>query len=92
MNYSKDQLEQIEKLAAICTKPSEIAILVDVPEEVLKMDISIQGSPARKAYLKGKLSTKVEIHKQMVMFARVGSPAAVDSLNRAMLDMEDDEL
>lgn len=91
MKYSPEQLAAIESLAAICTKPSEIAITIDVPEEELKSDIAISGHPARTAYQKGKISTKTEIRKQMVMLARVGSPAAVDMLNDAILDMEDDE-
>ena len=91
MKYSPEQLAVIEQLAAICTKPTEIAIMLDVPEERFKSDISIAGHPARTAYVKGKLSTKTEIRKQMVMLARVGSPAAVDMLNDAILDMEDDE-
>ena len=91
MKYSPEQLAVIEQLAAICTKPTEIAISLDVPEERFKSDISIAGHPARTAYVKGKLSTKTEIRKQMVMLARVGSPAAVDMLNDAILDMEDDE-
>ena len=91
MKYSPEQLAAIESLAAICTKPTEIAITIDVPEEQFKSDISIAGNPARTAYIKGKISTKTEIRKQMVMLARVGSPAAVDMLNDAILDMEDDE-
>ncbi|MDE6022952.1 MAG: hypothetical protein K2G13_05550 [Muribaculaceae bacterium] len=91
MKYSPEQLQAIEQLAAICTKPTEIAISIEVPEEQFKSDISIAGNPARNAYIKGKLSTKTEIRKQMVMLARVGSPAAVDMLNDAILDMEDDE-
>lgn len=91
MKYSPEQLAAIESLAAICTKPTEKAITIEVPEEQFKSDISISGHPARSAYIKGKLSTKTEIRKQMVMLARVGSPAAVDMLNHAILDMEDDE-
>ena len=91
MKYSPEQLQAIEQLAAIFTRPTEIAVTIDVPEEQFKSDISIAGNAARTAYIKGKLSTKTEIRKQMVMLASVGSPAAVDMLNDAILDMEDDE-
>lgn len=91
MNYTAEQLKMIEQLAAICTTPTEIAITIDVYEEVLKTDIRISGHPARVAYIKGKLSTKTEIRRQMLEFARVGSPAAVSMLHDAILDMEDDE-
>lgn len=91
MKYTQEQLTAIEQLATICTRPTEIAITLDIPEEKFKTDISIADHPARRAYLKGKLSTKTEIRKQMVVLARVGSPAAVEMLDKAILDMEDDE-
>ncbi len=91
MKYTHEQLETIKKLAAICMKPTEIAITIDVPEEILKSDISMSGHPARTAYLQGKISTKTELHRNMVEFARVCSPAAISMLSNAILDMEDDE-
>ena len=91
MRYTPEQLDQIEKMAAICTRPTEIAIVIGVPEEQFKSDIAITESPARIAYVKGKISTKTEIRKQMVELARLSSPSAVAMLNDAILDMEDDE-
>lgn len=91
MKYSPQQLQAIEQLATICTPPTEIAISLELPEEQFRSDIAIADHPARRAYLKGKLATKTEIRKQMVMLARVGSPAAIEMMDRAILDMEDDE-
>lgn len=91
MKYTPKQLETIEQLARICTRPTEIAILLDIPEEKFKSDIAIAGSAARLAYLKGKIATKTEIRKKMVELASVCSPAAVEMLDKALLDMEDDE-
>ena len=91
MKYTKEQLTAIEQFATICTRPTEIAIMLDLPEEEFKADIAMADNPARRAYIKGKLSTKTEIRKQMVMLARVGSPAAIEMMERAVLDMEDDE-
>ena len=79
MKYSPVQLEKIEQFAQLYTKPSEIAIYLDIPEEEFKADI------------KGKLSQKLEIRKQMATLARVGSPAAIEMSEKALLDMEDDE-
>lgn len=56
MKYSQEQLTKIEQFAMLYTKPSEIAIFLDVPEEEFKADINSEGHPARKAYIKGKLS------------------------------------
>lgn len=91
MKYSAAQLEKIEQFAQLYTKPSEIAVYLDIPEEEFKTDINSEGHPARKAYIRGKLSQKLEIRKQMAVLARVGSPAAIEMSERALLDMEDDE-
>lgn len=91
MIYSPEQLEVIEQMASLYITPTEIAVTLDVPELELKSDIASAYHPARKAYLKGKLSQKIEIRKQMAMLARVGSPAALEMSERALLDMEDDE-
>lgn len=91
MIYSQEQLTAIEQLAALYITPTEIAITLDISEVEFKSDIAMSDSPARKAYLKGKLSQKIETRKQMAMLARVGSPAALDMSERALLDMEDDE-
>lgn len=91
MKYSPEQLEKIEQFAQLYTKPSEIAVYLDIPEAEFKADISSEGHPARKAYIKGKLSQKLEIRKQMATLARVGSPVAIEMSEKALLDMEDDE-
>lgn len=91
MTYSQEQLTAIEQMAAIYMRPTEIAITIDVPEEEFKADIAMADSTARKAYIRGKMSQKIETHKQMAMLARVGSPLALEMSERALLDMEDDE-
>lgn len=91
MTYSAEQLAAIEEMAALYITPTEIAVTLDLPEEEFKRDIAMADSPARKAYVRGKLSQKIEIRKQMAMLARVGSPAALEMSERALLDMEDDE-
>lgn len=78
-------------MAALYLRPSEIAIAIDVPEEEFKSDIAMAESEVRRSYLRGKLTQKLEIRKQMAMLARVGSPAALEMSERALLDMEDDE-
>ena len=54
-------------------------------------DINCEGHAARAAYIRGKLSQKLEVRKQMAMLARVGSPLAIEMSEKALLDMEDDE-
>lgn len=91
MTYSQEQLQTIEQLSSLYMRPTEIAISIGVPELALKSDLASIDHPARVAYLKGKISQKIEIRKQMAMLARVGSPAALEMSEKALLDMEDDE-
>lgn len=91
MTYTHEQLAKIEELAALYIRPSEIAVMLDLHEELFKADIAAADSPARRAYLRGKLSQKLEIRRQMASLARVGSPLALEMSERALLDMEDDE-
>lgn len=91
MKYSPEQLKKIEQFAQLYIKPSEIAIFLDIPEEEFKSDIASVGHPARSAYVKGKLSQKLKVRKQMTYLACAGSPAAIEMSEKVLLDMEDDE-
>ena len=91
MKFTPEQLKSIEELATLYIRPSEIAVMMDLPEERFKEEIAVPDSPARRAYLRGKLAQKLEIRRQMATLARVGSPLALEMSERALLDMEDDE-
>ena len=91
MTYSDKELQQIEQMASLYLSISDIAIVLGVNPENLRRDIKVKGSPAEKAYTKGKVSSKVALRKQEMMLAKVGSPLALDSVRRALMDMEDDE-
>lgn len=91
MNYSDNELKQIEKLAAIFTPISIIADTLDVPAEVLRSDIKERNSDASRAYRRGKNATLIKIRAQETQLAFVGSPLAIENANRNLMDMEDDE-
>lgn len=78
-------------MASIYLKPTEMAISLGIPEAEFKEDINTPGCVARDSYIRGKISQKLEIHKQMATLARVGSPLALEMSQKALLDMEDDE-
>ena len=59
MTYSDKELQQIEQMASLYLSISDIAIVLGVNPENLRRDIKIKGSPAEKAYTKGKVSSKV---------------------------------
>lgn len=91
MTLSDKELEQIEQLASLYMPISDIAVILDCNPEVLRAEIACKMSPAYTAYRRGKLSTKIEVRKQEALLAKVGSPLALDNMQKALLDMEDDE-
>ena len=91
MNYSTSDLEQIEKFASIYLKISDIAVILDIPADVLRSDIADRTTDVSKAYRRGNAASKVKLHTQEMMLAQVGSPLAIENAHRNLLDMEDDE-
>ncbi len=91
MNYSPEELEQIERYASIYLKISDIAVILDIPADVLRADIADRTTAVSKSYRRGKASSKVKLHSQEMMLAQVGSPLAIENAHRNLLDMEDDE-
>ena len=91
MNYSDNELKQIEKFASTYLKISDIAVILDIPADVLCEDIADPTSEVSKAYRRGKAGSKVKLHSQEMMLAQVGSPLAIENAHRNLLDMEDDE-
>lgn len=91
MNYSTNELQQIEKFASIYLKISDMAVILDIPADVLRDDIADRTSDVSKTYRRGKAASKVKLHSQEMMLAQVGSPLAIENAHRNLLDMEDDE-
>jgi hypothetical protein len=91
MQYEKEILQQIEKFAAIYLKISDIAVILNIPADVLRSDIADRTTDVSKAYRRGKAASKVKLHSQEMMLAQVGSPLAIENARLNLLDMEDDE-
>lgn len=91
MNYPPEILQQIEKYASVYLPISDIALIIEVPAEVLREDIADRSSEVSKAYHKGKAASKVRLRTQEMKLAMVGSPLALENARRNLLDMEDDE-
>mgnify|MGYP002555485450 CR=1 FL=1 len=69
MTYSETELQQIEKYASIYLKISDIAVILDIPADVLRSDIADRGTDVSKAYRRGKAASKVKLHSQEMMLA-----------------------
>ncbi len=91
MEYSDKELQQIEVMAGLFLTVSDIAIILGRKPEEVRRDVTSVGTPAYNAYTKGKVSRKLELRKQEIQLAQVGSPLALENARLALIDMEDDE-
>lgn len=66
-------------------KISDIAVILDIPADVLRTDIADRGTDVSKA------ASKVKLHSQEVMLAQVGSQLAIENAHCNIFDMGDDE-
>ena len=90
MQYTEQDLQQIEKFVSIYLKISDLAVILDIPADILRSDIADRTTDVSKAYRRGKAASKVKLHSQEMMLAQVGSPLAIENAHRNLLDMEDD--
>ena len=91
MNYTEEQLTQVENFASIYLKISDMAVILGIPAEVLREDIADHSTEVSQRYRRGKAASKVKLLHQEMMLAQVGSPLAIENTHRNLLDMEDDE-
>ena len=91
MEYSEKQLEEIGKMASIFLPITDMAFIIGVKPEQLRMDIANESSEVSKAYHKAKAATKMRLQMQEMQLAMVGSPLALETTAQNLLAMEDDE-
>lgn len=91
MDYKPDQLDYVEQLASIYMTITDIALIIEVDPSVLRADIADNLTEVSRRYRKGKALSKVELHKQEMQLAKVGSPLALENARNNLLEMEDDE-
>ena len=91
MVYTEKILEQIEQFASIYLPISDMAIILDVPAEQLREDIANRTTEVSRRYHHGKSASKVKLRHQEMQLAYLGSPLALETAQKNLLDMEDDE-
>lgn len=89
--FTPEQIDQVCKYASIYMPISDIALLLDVPADILRDEVRNRDTEVSKAYYRGKVASKVKLHHQEMLLAQVGSPLAIENAHRNLLDMEDDE-
>ena len=91
MDYSTEQLQRVSELAGFLTPVSDIAVMMGVDADVLRIDIRDRSSSVSLAYYKAKAETALKLRKQELELANVGSPLAVQLTNGYLLNMDSDE-
>ena len=91
MKYSADQLAKIKEQASQFMRPEHIALLINVDPEEFRRNIKHRGSEAWKAYETGKAETILELRKEELKLAKLGSPLAVEMVNKFRIDQEQNE-
>lgn len=91
MTFTDKELQQIEQMASLYLSVTDIATILGVWPEELRKQIHIKGNKASIAYYRGKAMRKLELRKQEIQLAQVGSPLALENARLALIDMEDDE-
>lgn len=91
MDYSPEQIEAIKELASCLTPIPEIAILMGVDLDTLRLDIRNRETLVSQTYHYAKASTAMQLRKQEIELAKVGSPLAVQLTNGYLLNMDSDE-
>lgn len=89
--FDQAVLDRIAELAAALTPIPEMAALLDINEDMLRLAINDKSSPVRKVYLRAKAETAHELRKQEIELAKVGSPLAVQLTSAYLRDMLTEE-
>lgn len=72
----ENQLKLLEEYASLLFTIDEIAILIKVDPASLRRDIRHGKNLIAETYFKGKMETMVAVRKNIILFAKKGSPQA----------------
>jgi hypothetical protein len=80
MGLTEEQLTLLQEYAAALITPAEIAILLDIsPSDRKSFSVRCrihEGTQEYEAFHRGRLTTKLELRKNIIKLAKAGSPAA----------------
>lgn len=82
MEYTEEILAKIEEYAGLLTTISDMAILLDIDEDVLRDEITNKTSIVSLRYRKAKAATELELRRQEIDLAKLGSPIAIELVQK----------
>jgi len=86
MQYNQSDLDKVKEYASLLLTISEIAILLKMDEDELRESIYIKTSCMGMAYRRGKMETVLELRRQEIDLAKLGSPIGIELIQKYMLD------
>lgn len=89
--FDAEAVERFEHLVRCLTPIADIAVLMDIPETVLRMLIEEAESPVGKIYRRVRAETALKVRERNLELADAGSPTAAEKvaedLKKMMLDL-----
>ena len=82
MNYSTQQLNEIQRLSSLFATIEDIAVMIDVDPDRLKEDINGNDIEVKKSYLSGKTMRIIELREIEIEQAKLGSTVAIDLIQK----------
>ena len=88
MEYNSSQLEKVQEYAGLLMTVSDISVLIGVNEDIFREDISNKNTAVSIAFRKGQIETVLELRKQEIEMAKLGSPMAVELIQKYIIDQK----
>lgn len=83
-------MRRIEDLAEALTTISEVSVLLDIDEDILREDMADRKSDVSRTYHRGMAKTALQLRRNELELASAGSPAAVQLTHEYLIKMLDD--
>ena len=88
MEYNSIQLEKVQEYASLLMNVSDISVLIGVNEDSFREDINNKNTAISIAFRKGQIETVLELRKQEIDMAKLGSPMAVELIQKYIIDQK----
>lgn len=88
MEYTGDELQKVSEYAGLLMTITDIALLMDIDEDELRSDIADKSNKASRAYRLSKTETVLELHRQEIELAKLGSPLSVELTQNYIINQQ----
>jgi hypothetical protein len=88
MEWTKEQLSEVTEFARLLMDPRDIAVILQVEEEVFLEALNDPLSELHAAYQSGSLETQAANNKRIVSLAKQGSSPAQTLVKKMELDLK----